>query len=236
MTDIKQKDIELWNQYKQHGRNEDRTKLLRRFEPVIYSQVKKWSGPVPQTVLANEAKVLALKAFDSYDPKKGAALSSHVINNLAPISRIVYTHQNTSRIPENITLKLRSYRQAYDHLTTRYGREPTVDELHQELGWPVNELNRIQNYITSDLVESVGGLNESFYSNAEDEDADTLNAVYMDLNPVEKQLFEYTTGFNGRPKLSNSEIIKKMRLTQSQLSYQKTLLRKKIERLTLNRR
>ncbi len=234
--DTKKKDIELWNNYKTFKRPEDRAALLKQFDPVIKSQVNKWAGPVPKNVLTNEAKLLALKAFDSYDPKRGAALSSHLVNNLAPISRVVYTHQNTARLPENITLRLRAYTHAKDHLTTLYGRDPTVDELHQELGWSVNELNRIENYNAKDLVESVGGLNDSFYSNEEDDDADLLSSIYFDLTPMEKQLFEYTTGFNGKPKLSNPEIMKKMGLTQSQLSYQKTLLTQKIDRMTMGRR
>lgn len=234
--DTKKKDIELWNNYKATNKPEDRAKLLRQFEPIIFKQVNKWSGVVPNSVLTNEAKLLALKAFDTYDPKKGTQLSSHVVNNLAPISRVVYSHQNTARLPENITLKIRSYNQAVDHLTTVYGREPTTDELHQELGWPVNELNRIQNYMTKDLVESKGGLNDKFYSNDEDEDADLLNALYFDLTPQEKQIMEYRAGFNGKPKLSNPEIMKKLGLNQSQFSYKLTLLTNKIQRLTEGRR
>lgn len=229
--DNKTRDLKLWNTYKSYKRPEDRAALLRQFDPVIHNQVNKWAGPVPRNVLVNEAKLLALKAFDTYDPNKGTALASHVTNNLAPISRIVYTHQNTARLPENITLKVRAYTQAVDHLTTMYGREPTVDELHQELGWPVNEINRIQTYMTKDLVESVGGLNDNFYSDDEDADADMLAAVYFDLTPTEKQLFEYTTGHNGKPKLSNPEIMRRLGLTQAQLSYQKSLLTKKIKRL-----
>ena len=49
--------------------------------------------------------------------------------------------------------------------------------------------------------------------------------------PEEKVLFEYTTGFNGKPKLSNPEIMRKMNLTQAQLSYKKTLLTRKLKRL-----
>jgi len=89
-TKFKDEDLALWEQYKRTKSSVDRANLLRRFDPVIQSQVNKWAGPVPRDVLVNEAKLLAVKAFDSYDPSKGAALATHVTNNLAPISRIVY--------------------------------------------------------------------------------------------------------------------------------------------------
>jgi len=227
----KNKDIELWNQYTAYKRPEDQAALLNQFAPIIHGQVNKWAGPVPRTVLSNEAKLLALKAFDTYDPNRGTALATHVTNNLAPISRIVYTHQNTARLPENITLKVSAYKQAVDKLLTLKGRDPMVDELHQELGWPVNEINRIQSYLTKDLVESQGGLSDSFYSNNEDSEADMMSAIYYDLSPTEKQLMEHTTGYNGKPKLSNPQIMRAMGLTQAQLSYQRTLLTRKINKL-----
>ncbi len=194
------------------------------------------AGPVPKDVLVNKAKVLAIKAFDTYNPDKGAALSTHVINNLAPISRVVYTHQNAARLPENLTMKVNAYNTAKENLSVTLGRQPSDMELHQELGWSAPEVNRMSQYMRNDLVESIGGLDDSFYSDQEAEDDDLLAAIYFDLSPEEKELFVRVTGYLNHPKQNNSEIIRDLGISQAQLSYRKTLLLKKINRLTENKR
>lgn len=231
MDITKLKDMQLWEKYKQTKSPMDRDALLKHMQPLIQKQVSKWTGNVPSNVLMTQATLLVAKGLDSYNPDKGAALSTHVVNCMAPISRTVYTYQNTARIPENITLRLNSYNTAKDHLVTSLGRDPNVAELHQELGWGVNELNRMDNYVRKDLVESVGGLNESFYGDNESIEDDLLASLYFSLTPNEKNLFECITGYNGKPKLDNPGIMKKLGLSQAQLSYQKTLLTNKIAKL-----
>jgi DNA-directed RNA polymerase specialized sigma subunit len=225
---FKDQDFKLWSEYKATGDLQKKKDLIKQFEPLIYSQVKKWEGVVPTEVLTNEAKVLTAKAIDTYKANKGAALGTHITNNLAPISRIVYTYQNTARLPENITLKMQSFNAAQEHLSATLGREPTTDELRDELGWPSKEINRIKQYNHKDLVESVGGVSGDFYDSDDSQEDHELTAIYFSLTPDEKNLFEDITGFNGVPKLDTQQILKKYNLTQAQLSYKKSLITNKI--------
>lgn len=227
----KDHDLALWYQYKTTNDLGTRNQLMRRLTGLINSTASKWAGPVPKDVLVTEGNILAVKALDTYDPSKGTALSTHIVNNLAPLSRIVYTYQNTARVPENIALKISTFNQAMDHLTTLYGRKPTVDELHSFTGFPAKELSKLQTMGTKDLVESAGVVGGDFYSNKEDADEDAIFALYNSLTPEEKDLFSYTTGKYTAKKLSNPEIMDKMHLTQSQLSYKKLQLRDKLDRL-----
>jgi len=181
-------DYQYWERYKNNKTPQNRSALLKRFAPLIQSRVNRWVGPVPRDILTNEAKLLAIKAFDSYDPKRGVALATHVTNGLAPLSRVVYSHQNTSRLPENLVIKTHSYQAAIDNFSTLHGREPTTDELHEELGWSKKEIDRIAKYLRKDLVESVGNVQGSFYDDSEDKDDDALAAIYFDLLPDEKKL------------------------------------------------
>ncbi len=223
-------DMRLWNEYKRVPSPDNLGKLLDRFSGVINNQVNKWAGPIPRDVLLNEAKLLTKKALDSYNPHSGAALATWVTNSLLPLSRIVYTHQNTVRMPENITMKVNTYNMAVDQLTTVLGREPTTDELHDELGWTASEITRFRDYNRRDLLESGPAVSGDFFSASDDADDDTLlSGIYMELTPDEKRLFEHTTGFNGAAVLSNAELQKKLGITLSQLSYRKNLLRRKIE-------
>ncbi len=234
----KEKDLELWREYKRTKSKQVRDQLLRNFSGLIHGQVNKWSGSIPRDVLLNEAKIMAIKALDSYNENKGTALSTHITNNLQPLSRIVYQHQNTARLPENVTLRMNSYNSAKSYLSSETGREPTTDELVNELGWSPREISRIETYNRKDLVESGSPVSGDFHNRKmyQDSDEDLLSAIYMDLLPQEKKLFEHTTGFNNKPILSNPDLTKALGISQSQLSYQKSLLKSKIDRLVQGNR
>ena len=55
-----------------------------------------------------KARVLALEAVNSYDPAKGASLSTHVFNNLQRLQRIGAQRSNIIRMPENAALQRRA--------------------------------------------------------------------------------------------------------------------------------
>lgn len=231
-ANAKENDIRLWETYTQTKDPFDRKKVMDVMAPLIHSRVQKWKGPIPEDILHAKAYQLAAKALDTYDPSRGAALSTHIVNSLGPLSRTVYTYQNTARLPENITLQIHSYQVAKDHLSNDLGREPTTAELHESLGWSVPELNRMESYLRRDLTESVGSVQGSFYSSHEDKELDAVSAIYFDLLPEEKQLFEMLTGFHGKPKLTTEQMLHTLGITQAQLSYKKTLLTKKIAAMT----
>ena len=227
----KEADRLLWEKYRRTHSPADRDALLQRFNGIIQAAVNKWAGPVPRQVLLSEAKLLAIKAFDTYSPTAGAALATHVTNGLQPLSRIVYTYQNSARIPENTAMRIATYNSAVDTLKATYGREPTTDELHSELGWSAKEISKVRDYNHRDLVESGPTVDGDFFGDGNDASEVSLAGIYAELTPEEKQLFEQITGYNHRPPMSNRQIMDKMGWTQAQLSYKKTLLTKKVRQL-----
>ena len=238
MMDIntyKDKDIELWKKYKMSGDKAIRNQLLRQFDGLIQAQVNKWAGPVARDVLYQEALVLAAKAIDSYNPAMGAQLSTHITNNLAPLSRIVYTHQNAVRIPENLTLRINAYNNVMEHLTTEMGRTPTFDEIHSHTGWSTKDIDKFSKYTGRDLVESMD-LTGDIHTGKEESDMDALFAIYISLPPSDKPLFEAITGYNRSKKSTTQEMLKEFGVTQSQLSYRKTLLTNRIKEMTERRK
>ena len=227
---FKDADLKAWEDYKRNPTPQNRSALLNRFSGVINSQVNKWGGQVSRDVLMNEAKLLAAKAFDTYNPTAGAALATHVTNALLPLSRTVYTYQNTARMPENVTIRKGVYNAAVDKFKLTMGREPTTDELHSELGWSASDITRIRDYNRKDLLESGPAVSGDFFSpNRDDDDDMLLGCIYMELNPEEKTLFEHITGYNGARTMNNSELMQKFNMSQAQISYKKSLLHKKIE-------
>lgn len=227
---LKDKDIELWEQWKLTKSPYDLQNLMQQMDPVIQAEVNKWSGAIARPVLEAHAKKLALEAFETYNPNMGAALNTHLTNRLKKLSRKVYTHQDAVRVPEYKKLQFNSFMKGQDELMSVHGREPTTVELADHLGWSPKAVQSVQRSMSSELIESSdmgAGLFETKSVWGTHEDA-MVDLVYYDLDPTDKIIFEHSTGYGGKRILSNDKIMQKTGLTQGQLSYRK---RKIIDRL-----
>lgn len=77
--------------------------------------------------------MLALQAFDTYDPAKGK-LNTHVMNYLKHLQRYVLDYQNVGKIPEHRGIAISKFQNRQSELQDNLGREPNVKELADELG------------------------------------------------------------------------------------------------------
>jgi len=223
----KQDDIAAWNKWKQTGSRDDLGHLFSRMEPVIQKEVSRWAtGPVARPVLNLEAKKISLNAFNTFDPNK-AKLNTHLTNNLKGLSRIVYTHTNPARMPEHQVLKLSTFMSSKQALEEELGREPTTQEISEQLAWSPGEVERYQGQIRTGYSTS-----QPLPPGFDKYDADRvfLDFVYNDLVDQDKLVFEHTTGYGGKRILSASELIKKTKMTQGQISHSKRRIRKMVEK------
>lgn len=226
-TSRKEKDLELWRKYNSNPGPMTLQPLMRQLDPLIQNQVNKWSGAIARPVLDAKAKQLALEGIKTYDPNAGAALATHVTNRLKKLSREVYTHQDAVRLPEYKKLRVHSYLKGQQELMDQYGREPSHVELADHLGWSPKAVGEVQRSMNPELVESQdmgAGLFEQTSVWGNESDDGLVDLVYFDLEPVDKQIFEHSTGYSGKPILNNTQLCKKTGLTQGQLSYRKRKL------------
>ena len=226
-------DLEAWKTWKAKPTDANTSALLVQVSPLIHREVNKWSGTLARPLLETEGKRLAVTAFKTYDPSKGAALGTHVVNQLQRMSRLSYANQNVARLPENKMLLFHSYHLAHSELADELGRSPTTDELADRLGWPIH---KIEEYRTSigrkELLES-GGLFETGDAGLYDADKQEhlVDFIHHDLPPLQKSIFEHLTGYAGSEQLSNQAIQKKLNLTQGQYSYAKAKLIEHVEKI-----
>jgi len=225
----KEQDIHAWQQWKKRPTPMNMGVVLHQVNPLIQKEVNRWSGTLARPALELEGKRLAAEAVQSYNPRGGAALSTHVANRLKKLSRLSYAHQNVARMPEYQTLKFHTYQSGKTALEERLGREPTVDELSSELGWPKPYLGNFQRSIRRELVES-GEVPPIF--DTDSGESGMVDLVYNDLSPQQKSIFEHTTGYGGAQVMRNPQLMKKLKMTQGQLSYQKRLLVDRVGNLT----
>lgn len=223
MTSASQ-DLKLWQAWKRSQNQTDLQALLNQLQPLIHQQVIRWSGTLSPVTLELQAKTLAVEAIKTYDPKKGAALGTHVTNQLQKLSRTVYTHGQALRLPEHKAVSMASFSVAQQQLADRLGREPTANELADELGWTSMRVQEFQRAYTRKELLTSGEFNPASFPVADQADP-MVTFVYHDMAPKTQQLFEHITGFGGKPVLSNKELMAKFKMTQGQLSYQKQKLK-----------
>lgn len=215
------KDIELWRSWKRTKSSNDLMGLLKQFEPMIQAEVNKWAAMLARPVLETEARILAVDAFNTFSETGGAALATHVGNSLKKLSRLTYTHQSMARLPENKRLQYHTFDVANTTLEDRLGRSPTSDELADHLGWSTKAVINFKREAGHKEYMESGPDVHGFEAQEHD---NMIDLVHYDLAPVQQQIMEHLTGYRGTPILDNQDIMKKLKLTQGQYSYQKRLL------------
>jgi len=224
-TYSKQHDLDLWKQWQKTKSSVDLSALLRQMDPIIQKEINRWSGVLARSVVEVEARRLAVQAFENYRDDAGAALSTHLTNYLQKLSRMIYTHQNLARIPEYQTLKINIFNKAKVELEQNQGRAPTTDEVAGHLGWSKAAVTQLQKLSRPEQLEFHDSM--PVFGGASTDGS--IDLVYHDLNPVQKTIFEHQTGYGGKQKLTNQELMSKLNITQGQLSYEKRRLIDKIK-------
>jgi len=201
--------------------------LYSQYEPMINEIIEKWNVNFDPRTMKALAKVQFLKALETYDPSKGASLSTHVYNYLQKLSRYSMAYGETVRMPENLKLKMGAFLNAYEALREKLGRDPTVDELADELAWPKREIERILKY--SFVEKAEGGLEAPHVWDVYEAEDAVIESIYRSLSPQEKLVFEHLTGYGGKPILTAKEIANLLGVSPATVSAIKKKIVKKFE-------
>lgn len=220
--DRKSKDVELWSAWSKNPNKTTLTPLLKQVDPVINKEVSRWvGGPVAMPALRAQARQLAVKSFETFDPRK-AALNTHLTNQLKSLSRDVYTYSGPARMPEHRKIKMKTFNDSLERLKDDLAREPSVEELADDLSWSPAEVARFRKEQRRELSDS---LPVSHGFSLDDDDDSIVSFVYHDLNPSDKVVFEHTTGYGGAQVLSTRDLMAKSGLTSGQISHSKRRLK-----------
>ena len=226
-TDAKADDLALWRKWKQYPTPQNLEALIKQLMPVIRRETRRWSAVVPEYILENEAKLLAIKSCETYNPNAGTALGTHVINGLQKLSRTAYKNQSTLSVPEQQRLTFNQYANAKRHLEDLNGVTPTLHDVADYMAIKPKHLQSIvENVGKRELIES--GDNLAF---VKDQNDDVLHLAYGDMTPIQQKIFEMRTGYNNTPVAKDAKVIMKaLNITQGQLSYQINAMRPLLER------
>jgi DNA-directed RNA polymerase specialized sigma subunit len=230
LSTTKQKEIDLWNHWKENGEQPDHLRpLLHSLRPVIRGQANFWASraDLPPEAVHAEFTNQAVRALQTYNPDKGAALGSWVRTNLRKAQRWVSQYQDPTRIQENRYYKTGAWDNAVATLDDQLGREPTTRELSEHLGWSEAEAGRMEaEKRKSGFSTGFEGYDQT--SIMPSRESEKLRLVRYELGPNELQVFDYTVGANGKPQLRPGEIAKKLSMSPSKVTRIRTAIAKKL--------
>lgn len=207
--------------------------LVIKYQPVVNSVVNKYKtvGVAPATLRA-QATSQMIRAFNSYDPDKGAQPVTHIWNNLQKVQRMAAESQISGHIPENRNLKRATFTIVKQNLEDRLGYEPSTAELSDELSWNKKETARMLNELQGETTASKAQFD--FYGNSitkEHKDKALVDYLYHELDGKDKVIFEHTFGFAGKPILNNKEIANKLHTNEMFVHRAKKRLSDKIREM-----
>jgi DNA-directed RNA polymerase specialized sigma subunit len=230
---LQERDERLLAQYKHttgYNKEQKLNELLIAMGGPIGAAVNSFrSAPLPLPALEMEAKRQALSAMLDWDKSKGMSLSSYVLTMVKQrLYRYVSQYQNVARIPEGQILNIGPLREANADLTSRLGREPTTEELSDELGLPIKHIVRLRRNMRKDLLQSAGGL-DTIDTYKTDENYEAAMMCYYSLTDQEKIVYDYSLPAHGLPRLKVGEIAKKLGVSIGRISQLKESIAKKIQ-------
>jgi RNA polymerase sigma-B factor len=118
-----------------------RNALVERFMPLARHLARRYPAGAERDDLLQVASLGLVKAVERFDPARGAAFASFATPTiLGEIKRYFRDYGWTVRVPRELQDRSLRVADAGERLTTELGRAPTVTELADALGTPVDSV------------------------------------------------------------------------------------------------
>lgn len=118
------------------GDKEARARMVRSNLRLVVKIARDYSNfGLPLLDLISEGNIGLMKAVERFDPKKGGKLSTYAAWWIKQsIKRALANQSKTIRLPVHLVDKIAKLRRVSTQMTEELGREPTDDELAEEVG------------------------------------------------------------------------------------------------------
>ena len=130
----------------QNGDPEARAHMIRANLRLVVKIAQDYSNyGLPVTDLISEGNIGLMKAVERFDPEKGGKLSTYAAWWIKQsIKRALANQSKTIRLPVHMVDKIAKMRRISSILAEALGREPTDEELADEVGLPRHKLSMLR--------------------------------------------------------------------------------------------
>jgi RNA polymerase primary sigma factor len=250
-------EVELAARIKQ-GDKKAREQMIKANLRLVVKIARDYEGfGLPFLDLISEGNIGLMKAVERFDPAKGGKLSTYGSWWIKQsIKRALANQAKTIRLPVHLVDKIAKMRRTALKLQEVFGREPTDDELAEELGISTARVAHLRTAaIRPASLDAPIGDDEAnnFAEVVQDENADTpyeqleektvtkmLHEMIQTLEPREATILRYRFGLDGGPEKTLEEVGQKFGVTRERVRQVQNIalnkLRKMIEKLEAGKR
>ena len=229
-----QAEIELAERIK-NGDDEARAHMIRANLRLVVKIAQDYSNyGLPVTDLISEGNIGLMKAVERFDPEKGGKLSTYAAWWIKQsIKRALANQSKTIRLPVHMVDKIAKMRRISSMLAEALGREPTDEELAEEVGLPRRKmamLKQASQRPTSLDAPINDGESTAYGEIISDERADNPLDMLADknlygeidglldvLDERERRIIDERFGLNGKKPLTLEEVGREFGVTRERI-------------------
>ena len=230
------------------GDEEARAIMVRSNLRLVVKIARDYSNyGLPLLDLISEGNIGLMKAVERFDPKKGGKLSTYAAWWIKQsIKRALANQSKTIRLPVHLVDKIAKLRRVSAQMTEELGREPTDEELAEEVGMAVAKVSALKSAAIrpTSLDQPLGDDDNTALGDIiGDEGAEDPFEVLMDkdlraevgglldvLDDRERKIINCRFGLDGHKTKTLEEVGKKFGVTRERIRQLQNIALRKLRR------